>query len=429
LTIIRRPAGNSLEFHMENLVRKLASLCLLLPLCGPIWAAQTISKPKVRAITAFIRVDAAHYDAQVREALNLLREARSAYQQRGYEVETIRITTQPFPEIIHGLSEEQAMDFFHGLDALAKRESFLANVGPAMLADGDAVGSVDLLARVLTQTENLNASIVVAQEDGIHWNAVRQSAKIMKDVAEHTPHSRGTFRFAATALLAPFGPFFPSSYHTGAGHAFSIGLEAASVVQAVLENNKGNVENAAQSLAAELSRFDTECEQIAKEIEKRSGWRYAGLDPTPAPLGKVSMGNAIEKFIGAKFGSSGTMTAAAIITRAVKSVPVKQVGYAGLMLPVMEDSVLAQRWSESTYSIDSLLAYSAVCGTGLDTVPLPGDVTEHQLAQIIGDMASLAYKWKKPLSARLQPVTGKRAGEKTDFGDPMLTDTVLQKLP
>jgi len=65
----------------------------------------------------------------------------------------------------------------------------------------------------------------------------------------------------------------------------------------------------------------------------------------------------------------------------------------------------------------------------LDTVPLPGDVTEHQLAQIIGDMASLAYKWKKPLSARLQPVTGKRAGEKTDFGDPMLTDTVLQKLP
>jgi uncharacterized protein len=414
---------------MENIARKLASLCLLLVLGAPTWAAETASKPKVRAITAFIRLDVAHYDTQVREALTLLRGARNAYQQRGYEVETIRITTQPFAEIVHGLGEEQAMDFFRGLDALAKQESFLANIGPAMLANNDAIGAADLLARVLTQTETLNASIVVAQEDGIHWNAVRESAKIMKYVAEHSPRSRGTFRFAATAMLAPYGPFFPGSYHTGTGHAFSIGLEAANVVQAVFENSKGDVENAAQSLAAELSRFDTECEQIAKEVEKQSGWTYAGLDPTPAPLGKVSIGDAIEKFTGAKFGTSGTITASAIITRAVKSVPVKQVGYVGLMLPVMEDTVLAQRWSESMYSVDSLLAYSAVCATGLDTVPLPGGVTEEQLAKIIGDMASLAYKWKKPLSARLQPVTGKKAGEKTDFGDPILTDTILQKLP
>ena len=414
---------------METLRRKLALPCLLLFICAPAWGARTLSRPKIRAITAFIRIDAAHYDTQVREALTVLREARNSYLQRGYEVQTIRITTQPFPEIVHGLNDEQAMDFFQGFDALAKRESFLANIGPAMLSDSDPIGVAELLTRVLTQTETLNSSIVVAQEDGIHWNAVRESAKVMKYVADHTPHSRGTFRFAATAMLAPFGPFFPGSYHTSAGHAFSIGLEAADVVQAVFESSQGNAENAAQSLAAELSRFDTECEQIAKEIEKQSGWTYAGLDPTPAPLGKVSIGDAIEKFIGAKFGSSGTMTAAAIITRAVKSVPVKQVGYAGLMLPVMEDSLLAQRWSESTYSIDSLLAYSAVCATGLDTVPLPGDITEQQLAKIIGDMASLAFKWKKPLSARLQPVTGKKAGEKTDFADPVLTDAVLQKLP
>jgi len=45
------------------------------------------------------------------------------------------------------------------------------------------------------------------------------------------------------------------------------------------------------------------------------------------------------------------------------------------MLPVMEDKRLAQRWAENTYGIDSVLAYSAVCGTGLDTVPLPGDVS------------------------------------------------------
>jgi uncharacterized protein (UPF0210 family) len=118
-----------------------------------------------------------------------------------------------------------------------------------------------------------------------------------------------------------------------------------------------------------------------------------------------------------------------MITRVVKSIPVKQVGYAGLMLPVLEDSLLAQRWSENTFGIDSLLAYSAVCGTGLDTVPLPGEVSEEQLMRIIGDVASLAYKWKKPLSARLQPVPGKSAGQRTAFDNPHLANAVLQKLP
>jgi uncharacterized protein (UPF0210 family) len=123
------------------------------------------------------------------------------------------------------------------------------------------------------------------------------------------------------------------------------------------------------------------------------------------------------------------MTAAAIITQAVRAVPVKQIGYAGLMLPVLEDARMAQRWSEGKFHIDSLLAYSSVCGTGLDTVPMPGDVTEEQLARIIGDMASLAVKWHKPLTARLQPVAGKKAGEKSDFDDPFLVNAVLQPLP
>jgi hypothetical protein len=68
-------------------------------------------------------------------------------------------------------------------------------------------------------------------------------------------------------------------------------------------------------------------------------------------------------------------------------------------------------------------------GTGLDTVPLPGDITEEQLARIIGDVATLAYKWNKPLSARLLPAPGKKAGERTEFNDPRLANATLQALP
>jgi uncharacterized protein (UPF0210 family) len=98
------------------------------------------------------------------------------------------------------------------------------------------------------------------------------------------------------------------------------------------------------------------------------------------------------------------------------------------MLPILEDSRLSQRWSEGMVSLDALLSYSAVCGTGLDTIPLPGDITEERLDLIIGDMASLAFKWHKPLSARLLPVAGKGPGDTTEFDDPYLVNATIQPL-
>jgi len=117
-----------------------------------------------------------------------------------------------------------------------------------------------------------------------------------------------------------------------------------------------------------------------------------------------------------------------VITEAQRRLPGERVGYAGLMLPVLEDVRIGQRWSEGAISLDSLLAYSAVCATGLDTIPLPGDVTEEQLAHIIGDVAVLGYKWHKPLTARLQPAPGRTAGELSAFDDPFLVNAKLQPL-
>jgi uncharacterized protein (UPF0210 family) len=143
-------------------------------------------------------------------------------------------------------------------------------------------------------------------------------------------------------------------------------------------------------------------------------------------LKDISIGAAIENLTMQPVGASGTLTAAALITSALKDLTVKQTGFSGLMLPIMEDSRLAQRWSEGRISLDALLSYSAVCGTGLDTIPLPGEVSVEQLSLIIGDMASLAFKWHKPLTARLLPIEGKRAGETTNFNDPYLVNVTLQ---
>jgi uncharacterized protein (UPF0210 family) len=171
-----------------------------------------------------------------------------------------------------------------------------------------------------------------------------------------------------------------------------------------------------------------EAQAQAGRVDSETGWAYVGIDLSPAPLKDVSIGAAIENLTTLPIGSSGTLTAAATITSAIKEIQVKQTGYSGLMLPILEDSRLAQRWSEGRISIDALLSYSAVCGTGLDTVPLPGDISAEQLSLIIGDMASLAVKWHKPLSARLFPVQGKGAGEKTELDSQFLVNATIQPL-
>jgi uncharacterized protein len=411
-----------------------AAYCLLLTACClllPAYFSQVAvaaEKPKVRAVTAFVRLDRAEYREQIGETLAMLRKAKAAFEQGGYEVEGVRITTQPFPEYAQGLSHNDALTFFRDYDALAVKEGFDAAIGPAMLRDTDESTQAELLAEILAQSKTLEGIVVVAGEDGVHWNAVRVAAKLMKYLEEHTVHSQGNFSFAATALVPPLTPFYPGSYHTGQGHEFAVALQSANVVAEALGSSH-NPAAAQKALETALGDHARAIENIAGNIEKQTGWKYAGLDLSPAPLKDVSIGAAIEGFTGAKFGSSGTLTAAALITAALRVIPVKHAGYSGLMLPILEDSTLAERWSEKTFTVDQVLAYSAVCGTGVDVIPLPGDISVEQLERIIGDMATLAVKLQKPLSARLLPVAGKKAGDRTEFQDPFLVDAILQPLP
>jgi hypothetical protein len=136
----------------------------------------------------------------------------------------------------------------------------------------------------------------------------------------------------------------------------------------------------------------------------------------------------MELAVSGPLGSPGTLALAAAITPAIQGTGLPTCGYNGLMLPVMEDTVLAQRWAEGRLGLEQLLAYSAVCGTGLDTVPVPGDSSAAELTNVICDMASLAVRLRKPLSARLLPVPGKRAGDTTDFSSPYLINTLIKPL-
>jgi uncharacterized protein len=380
------------------------------------------AQAKIRTITAFIRLERQTYRSLVADALSLLKAAKTEFTKAGYQVETLRITTQPFPEYTKGLTPEETVAFFREYDRLAKREGFAPDIGPAMSKDSDDASQADLLGQIIAATETINAFVVVADDDGIHWNGVRAAAEINKYLEEHTLHSEGNFRFAAGAFPPAVAPFFPVSYTSGAGHEFAIGMESANVAEEALAGSGQSIADAREHLTLARESQARKVEAIARQVETQTGWSYQGVDLTPVPLKDISIGAALESLAGSPVGSPGTLSAAFAITSAVQIVQAKRVGYSGLMLPVLEDSVLAKRWEAGVISRDSLMSYSAVCSTGLDAVPLPGDISQHDLENIIADVASLAVKWHKPLSARLLPVTGKHAGDVTEFSSPYLVN-------
>jgi hypothetical protein len=99
------------------------------------------------------------------------------------------------------------------------------------------------------------------------------------------------------------------------------------------------------------------------------------------------------------------------------------------MMPLLEDSTLAKRGGEGVLSVTDLLMYSAVCGTGLDTISLPGDTSVEALQAVLLDLAALSLRLDKPLTARLMPIPGLNAGDDTGFDFEFFANSKVLALP
>jgi uncharacterized protein len=409
--------------------RALVALLIVILTAASIQAQQNAGPPKikVRAITAFVRIERDRYQIQMDEAVKFLRIAKTTFESREFTIQTLRIATQPFPEYTQGMSREEALQFFKNLDGIAQTENIMLSIGPAYLSGKDGNAQAELLTEVLKNTKSIFGSVYVTDEAGVNWPAVRAAAGVMKNLSDGTLHSEGNFHFAALANVPQASPFFPAAYITGMGHQFAVALESAGDAATAVKDAP-DITTAKRRLIDMFFQHASDTEQMALRVDRERGWTYLGLDLSPAPSKDASIATAIENISHQPFGTSGTLTAVGVITSALREIGLRRTGYSGLMLPVLEDPVLAERWNAGLVSMDALVSYSAVCGTGLDTVPLPGDVTVEQLARIIGDVATLSAKWNKPLSARLLPVAGRLAGQQTDFSDPNLVNGVIQPL-
>jgi uncharacterized protein (UPF0210 family) len=388
-------------------------------------------RPKIRAITFFITIDRAEYQAQIAEAYKSLRFARTIFESRGYVVQNLQIATQPFPEYSRDLAAGQALAFFQQLDEIAAKDHIQISIGPAMYHLRDSDAEADRLATILLNTKFLSGSLVVADKDGLHGKAARAAARIIRKLSEGTPNSQGDLRFAALAMVEPLTPSFPAAYVDGFGHQFAIELQSANVVNKAL-NSAGtaapNAPAAQQRLTDALAEEAYDIDGHAGRVDGETGWAYVGIDLSPEPSKDDSIGAALESLSGHQAGSPEAIAAAKTIRKAILGVSLKQVGFGAVPLAILADRRLAQRYSEGHLGIDTLLDYFAAGTTGLDAVPLPGDVSDSQLELIIVNAASQAYRSHRPLQLRLIPVAGKVAGDRTDFDDPLLANVTLQPL-
>lgn len=370
---------------------------------------------KIRSITVFINPGNPLDAGRIGAAAGLRDEVMQAIQHAGYEVQTSRLATPPFPLLLKEKGLEQAVEFGQLLEAKAGEAGFAyLALGPALPEYPDSYAWIPAMIRA-TQNVFFGGAMTDAHKR-VSLQAVRGCAEVIHAAATISPDGFANLRFAALANVPGGTPFFPAAYHPGEGLGFALATESAD--QAVRAfGTAGSLEEARRNLTRAVEEHAQELEAAALAVGERLGAEFYGIDFSLAPFPErsVSLGEAMERLGVPAVGLHGSLAAAALITEAIDRANFRRVGFSGLMLPVLEDAVLAERAAGGFLSVKDLLGYAAVCGTGLDTVPLAGDVSVDALQAVLLDVAVLACRLDKPLTARLMPVPGKKAGEETGF--------------
>jgi uncharacterized protein len=369
---------------------------------------------KIRSITYFFNPGWPPDEAKMRSAGSFLSAAKHAFENAGFEVQTSRLATTPFSHLL-GRRIKEAPYYAEAMETMLSHiDVAYASLGPAF---PDVPGSYEIIPEAIAVTKNVFFSGVMADShNGISLEAVRACAQVIVECGPLTPDGFANLRFAALANVLPGAPFFPAAYHQGDKPAFSIATEAADLAVNAFTEVK-SLNEGREALVAALETHGKALASVARQLQFRFGAQFGGIDFSlaPFPTDAQSLGGAVEAIGVPKIGLHGSLAAASILTEAVDRANFPRTGFSGFMQPVLEDSVLAKRAAEGTLTIKDLLLYSAVCGTGLDTVPLPGDVTADQIAALLLDLSALALRLDKPLTARLMPIPGKRAGDPTGF--------------
>ena len=207
---------------------------------------------KVRSITYFCNPKYPLDERVLQKAGEFLAQARSAYESAGYEVQTVRLATNPFPEL---LGEEQIgklPELTSDMDTVAQGLKIgYVSLGPAL---PELPRSYEVIPDAIFVSKNVFFGGKMADTGrGIDLSAVRACAEIIVKCASIEPNGFANLQFAALANVNAGTPFLPAAYHDSDRAMFSIATESADLAVGAFEDAK-NLEEARRNLISEIEK-------------------------------------------------------------------------------------------------------------------------------------------------------------------------------
>ena len=381
----------------------------------------------IRSITYTIdlkKIKEHHYQELIKENIHSIKKR---YKEKNIDLRTIRfniVVIDIFPK-----DEKIFLDEITILSRFAKDLEirwFNISFNLMKMCQKDQQRVRYLAYYVIKNFKNAFVNFIVTDSKTIDITAIKESAKLIKDVATIATNGFDNFRVGVSLNPSKYTPFFPFSY-SDKEHSFSIAMEVTQLFIKIIEKELPidlMRESIYVALGKELKKIDT----IARGLES-STVNYNGLDSSlaPYPDEDVSVIDILSLLGLDSVGSSGTLFLTSMLTDIIKETlkrsSIKAVGFNGVMYSVLEDKILSKANDKKVITVDKLLSYATVCGCGLDMVPLPGDILLEEIESIILDTASLSIKHKKPLGVRLLPIPNKSTNEYTEFDMDFLTNT------
>ncbi len=300
---------------------------------------------KIRTITTGFNLRLPFDEEQFKRVAVFTLRAKKYFEKSGFVVQTVRVATQPWEEYFE--SAEQIVLLAEKLEKLSKEYGIdYFSMGTARRSE-----SIWLSYEIIKNSRLGFCTSTLCDGSSVNLDAVRETAKLIKKLSTIDPDGFANLRFAALFNVDANTPFFPASYHKG-DISFAIGTENSDVVMEAF-SEAGSIDRAGGILKQRLEALYRRIEKVAKRISIDEGIHYGGIDLSMAPSveKRESIAYAFERLGLGRFGESGTLSVAKLITDVLRDIGVKGCGYSGLMLPVLEDYGLAERCAEHSETV------------------------------------------------------------------------------
>ncbi len=353
----------------------------------------------------------------------------------GFEVHTRRMTLRPV-RAADGSTRFSVCNQLDTLSRIAETAGARWLCLPFVAANAAQAAEWRLAAvEVIRRFPRSFVQFIVAEDGCIYHDALTEVAQTVLDISHLSSNGFDNFRVGVGCNLRPNTPFFPFSFHDGAD-GFSVAVEIIETALQALESLPAGAGADARrhALVRELSAVVADVNGLCLRLEEQSGIAFKGLDISlaPYPDKRRSLANLFSLFGVEQLGHAGTLAVTSCLTNILQHVlrqtQARSTGFNGVMFSPLEDAGLAAACRARQVTIEKLMAWSTVCGCGIDMVPLAGNVLPEELAALFLDVAVVSTVLRKPLGVRVLPIPMAEANETTSFNHDFLINTRILPL-